>query len=67
MKYKVQVPSTQGWADLKGTIDDGESYEVELFDTREEAQASIDSIQADIPDFEGRVVTEDTEAESDLY
>lgn len=66
MKYKVQVPCIQGWADLKESVND-EPHEVELFNTREEAQVALDSIQASIPDFEGRVVTEDTEPEGDLY
>jgi len=67
MKYKIQVPASGGWADLKSTEDDGKTYHPDLYDTKKEAEDSLDSIQQDIPDFEGRVVTEDTPSAFDLY
>jgi hypothetical protein len=67
MKYKIQVPALDGWADLKVTEDDGKTYAVEVFDTAQEADAELGSLQDEIPNFEGRVVPEDTEPTTDLY
>lgn len=67
MKYKIQVTGIAGWADLKYTDDDGKTYKPDIYDTKEEAEEELASITNDIPDFEGRVVTENTEAECDLY
>ena len=67
MKYKIQVPASGGWADLKSTEDDGKTYLPDLYDTETEAKADLRSMQRDIPYFEGRVVTEDTPQEFDLY
>jgi hypothetical protein len=67
MKYKIQVPAYCGWADLKTTEDDGTTYVVEVFDTAEEADAELESLQDEMPNFEGRVVPEDATANFDLY
>jgi len=67
MKYKIQVTGVTGWADLKYTDDDGKTFKPDIYDTKAEAEEELASLQHDIPDFEGRVVTEDTEPEGDLY
>lgn len=67
MKYKIQVTGVAGWADLKYTDDNGKTFKPDIYDTKAEAEEELASIKHDIPDFEGRVVTEDTEPEGDLY
>jgi hypothetical protein len=66
MKYKIQIPSMFGWADQKVSIDDS-PYEVELFDTEEEAQEEADILEAELDDYEYRIVTEDVLADEDIY
>jgi hypothetical protein len=63
MKYKIQIPAAYGWADLKSTEDDGKTYALDLYDTREAAEAEL----PDMPDTEGRVVPEGTKADCDIY
>jgi len=67
MKYKIQVPASGGWADLKSTEDDGKTYLPDLYDTKKEAREALAAIRHDIKDFEGRVVTEYTPQDFDLY
>ena len=67
MKYKIQAVGVAGYADLKYTDDNGKTFRPDIYDTKAEAEEELASIKHDIPDFEGRVVTEDTEAECDLY
>ena len=67
MKYKIQTLSVGGWADLKYTEDDGKTYHPDLYDTEEEAIKEIAINQYELDDFEGRVVTEDTPQEFELY
>lgn len=67
MKYKIQIPSLGGWADYKFSEDDGETYSVELFQTIPDAESEMNSILEFIPDFEGRIVSEDTQPEYDIY
>jgi len=66
-KFKIQIPSVNGWADLKVSMDDGENYIPDLYDTKKEALNEIKDMKKGIPDFEGRVVSEDTEQDDDLY
>jgi hypothetical protein len=62
-KFKVQVRSINGWADLKASVDGG-PYLVELFDSAHEARADVgDEMSAD----EYRIVPDDTPADDDLY
>ena len=58
MKYKIQVQSVNGWADLK-VSEDGGPCAAELFGTIKEARE-------DLPE-DGRVVPEYTPAQDDLY
>jgi hypothetical protein len=62
-KFKVQIPSVNGWADLKVATDEG-SYEVELFDSHAAALADVrDELEPD----EFRIVPSHTPADDDLY
>ena len=38
MKYKIQTESAFGWADFKYSDDDGKTYNLDLYDTEEEAR-----------------------------
>ena len=62
-KFKVQVPSGNGWADLKASVDGG-PYEVELFDSHAAALADVGD---ELDPREFRVVPEGTAADDDLY
>lgn len=65
--WKIQTGSIGGWADLKATFDDGETYVADLYDTKEEAEAELATLVEALEEFEGRVVAEDVEQEFDLY
>jgi hypothetical protein len=62
-KFKVQVPSVNGWADLKVADDEG-SYEVELFDSH---AAALADVVDELDPREFRIVPEGTAADDDLY
>ena len=63
IKFKVQVRSVNGWADLKASVDGG-SYEVELYDSESAAHDDV----SDEVDADGyRVVFSHTPADDDLY
>ena len=64
MKYKIQLMTAKGWADLKETEDDL-TYHVSLFDTWEDAKAEKKDL--DYMGYQTRIVMEDVEAEFDLY
>ena len=68
MKYKILTETLFGWAELKYTEDEGETYKFDLFDTEEEAQNEIKSVISELDDdIESyKVVTEDVEADIDL-
>ena len=70
VKYKIQVPSVNGWADLK-TSEDGGAYEVELFYSWEAGEGEGVSLQpeadGDSDPFEYRVVPSHVEPDDDLY
>lgn len=67
MNWKIQVPGMSGWADLKGTSDDGETYAVCLYPTEAEALDEVDCLVESLDDFEARVVREDVPQDFDLY
>lgn len=62
-KFKVQIPSANGWADLKAATDEG-SYEVELYDSHAAALADVGD---ELDPLEFRVVPEGTAADDDIY
>jgi hypothetical protein len=69
MKYKIQMEGAWGWGDFKSSNDRGE-YEVDLYDTEEDAKKELESIfdsfgrgSAD----EYRIVGEDVAEETNLY
>jgi hypothetical protein len=69
MKFKIQIASVGGWADLKESDGQG-SYEDCLFNTQDEAQAEIDSFPKDTEGDskdDWRIVPSTTEADDDLY
>lgn len=68
-RYKIQVLGVGGqWGDLKGRFDD-EPYQVEVFRTKVEAQAEVDSIieETDAGAGEYRVVGIDSPEGMDFY
>ena len=67
--YKIQTEGAFGWGDLKYSEDDGETYQVELFDTKEKAQEEINNILSEFGEAEDlyRIVTEDVLEDSNLY
>jgi hypothetical protein len=69
MKYKIQTQSVSGWSDLKYSENDGETYQVDLYNTEEEAIKEMKEIQSEFDDDDEmyRVVTEDVKEEFDLY
>jgi hypothetical protein len=69
MKHKIQTEGAFGWGDLKYSEDDGETYQVELFDTKEKAQEELNTILSEFGEAEDlyRIVTEDVLEDSNLY
>jgi len=69
-KWKIQIPNAYGeWGDLKVSIDDA-PYDVELFDSKEEAQEEIDTFVRELADEtqDGyRIVSEYVKPECDHY
>jgi len=65
-KFKIQIPSLRGWADVK-VSEDGGTYKDNHYDSAREAGEELDGMMQDLPDYVGRVVTADTEADEDLY
>jgi len=67
-QYKIQMPNVHGhWCDLKESHDNGETYELSLYDTEEEARKDLKSMERNLSEFEGRVVPEYEEPGGDLY
>jgi hypothetical protein len=69
MKYKIQTECAFGWADLKYSDDDGKTYNLDLYDTEEEARFELNSIRSEFGEDEDyyRIVTEDVEEDFNLY
>lgn len=68
MKYKIQIPNAYGeWCDYKSGDGDETDYEVELYDTEEDAQLEAGTAIEGLDDFEYRIVPENTPQEVDLY
>lgn len=69
MRYKIQTQSVSGWSDLKYSEDDGETYQVDLYNSKEEAIEEMKDIQSEFNDEDEmyRIVTEDVEEEFNLY
>jgi hypothetical protein len=62
-KFKVQVASANGWADLKASVAGG-PYEVELYGSHAAALADVGD---ELNPREFRIVPEGTAADDDLY
>lgn len=69
MRYKIQTQSVSGWSDLKYSEDDGETYQVDLYNSKKEAIEEMKDIQSEFNDEDEmyRIVTEDVEEEFNLY
>jgi hypothetical protein len=69
VRYKIQTQSVSGWSDLKYSEDDGETYQVDLYNSKEEAIEEMKDIQSEFNDEDEmyRIVTEDVEEEFNLY
>ena len=68
-KYKIQTEGAFGWGDLKHSGDGGQTYQVELFDTKEEARKELDSIFAELGYDEDnyRIVSDDVLKDLNIY
>jgi len=68
-KYKIQTEGAFGWGDLKVSEDDGKSYQVELFDTKEEAGEELKNILSEFNEEDDlyRIVSEDTQEDFNIY
>lgn len=66
VKYKIQIPGVLGWGDLK-VPSEGDEFETELYDTKEEAQSELKFMADRLDDFEGRVVASTVEEDANLY
>ena len=62
-KFKVQIPSINGWADLKSSINGG-PYEAELYDSE---RAALDDVSDELQADGFRIVFSNTPADDDLY
>jgi hypothetical protein len=69
VRYKIQTQSVSGWSDLKYSENDGETYQVDLYNSKEEAIEEMKDIQSEFNDEDEmyRIVTEDVEEEFNLY
>lgn len=69
MKYKIQTESAFGWADFKYSDDDGKTYNLDLYESEEEAKKELSVILSEFGEDEElyRIVTEDVEEEFNLY
>jgi len=69
LRYKIQTQSVSGWSDLKYSEGDGETYQVDLYNSKEEAIEEMKDIQSEFNDEDEmyRIVTEDVEEEFNLY
>jgi hypothetical protein len=70
-QYKIQTGSVNGWGDVKSSTDGG-PYELDVYNTWEEAQAEIDSCQPgefneDYEPSDYRIVPLHVEQQDDLY
>lgn len=69
MKYKIQTEGAFGWGDLKYSEDNGETYQVDLYDSKEQADEELENILSEFgEDSEGyRIVTEDVVEDFNIY
>lgn len=67
-KWKIQTALYRGWADIKCSSDDDESYVDDHYDTREEALSEMACFIHDDEDGTGyRVVEASVPQDDDLY
>jgi hypothetical protein len=67
-KWKIQTAIAYGWADIKCSSDDGESYVDDHYDTRQEARSEIAFFIHGEEDGRGyRVVKASVPQDDDLY
>jgi hypothetical protein len=69
MKYKIQMVNALGkWGDMK-TSENGEKYETELFDSRQQAKDEINDMCEELAEGTSsyRVVREDKQQDVDYY
>lgn len=69
MKYKIQTEGAFGWGDLKYSEDNGETYQVDLFDTKEQADEELKNILSEFGENGDnyRIVTEDVLEDFNIY
>lgn len=65
--FKVQVPSTSGWCDLKENVDGTDDYKTCYYESEEAAHEDMRPAVEHCEDFEYRVVPSEQEAEGELY
>jgi len=69
MKYKIQTEGAFGWGDLKYSEDNGETYQVDLYDTKEQAEEELKNILSEFEEDGDnyRIVTEDVLEDFNIY
>lgn len=69
MKYKIQTEGAFGWGDLKYSEDNGKTYQVDLYDSKEQADEELENILSEFEeDSDGyRIVTEDVVEDFNIY
>jgi peptide methionine sulfoxide reductase MsrA len=69
MKYKIQTEGAFGWGDLKYSEDNGKTYQVDLYDSKEQADEELNNILSEFEeDSDGyRIVTEDVVEDFNIY
>ena len=69
MKYKIQTEGAFGWGDLKYSEDNGETYQVDLYDTKEQADEELKNILSEFEEDGDnyRIVTEDVLEDFNIY
>lgn len=68
-KYKIQTEGAFGWGDLKYSEDNGETYQVDLYDTKEQAEEELKNILSEFEEDGDnyRIVTEDVLEDFNIY
>lgn len=66
-KYKLQVPSANGWSDIKATSDNGLTYEDDHYSDKSAAEKEGTEMFGRVKKQRWRAVASDTLSADDLY
>ena len=69
MKYKIQTRSPFGWSDIKSSNEDDDTYSVEFFASKKEAEIELIAIVSETNSVSSdyRIVEESVVEDSNLY